>query len=357
MNKYVTLVKHELKSIKLLIFIFATFMYFSGIETYKESIKEMIITYLNYPSFAVIEIPVINPCINLICFIFPIFLAEIQFDSKNNKILFELPFTKNELFIAKTFIGTVLITLIFILYTLAEIVIFNKNKLIIQRILSVCSKQMPEFITNGNLILAIIYLWFIFILIYTITIFFMLCVKNRKLSVICFFGTVFLPYSIVYIFGRISMYLFGKISNNANFLNPINIINANFTIYRHYGYHEYMYNIKTYIIYLSILFVFFITLAYKLYKRWEQAENVNLFTFRWAEYIFIFCSGLYGIIISSLFVISFFHSEILLISVIIIGFLLGIKISYKICDMNGIHLDKVYQRRKIKWLNLYQCFS
>lgn len=351
MNKYVTLFKHEFKSIKLLIFIFATFMYFSGIETYNGNIKEMILNYLSFSWFETLEIPIMNPCISFICFIFPIFLAEIQFDSKNNKILFELPFTKDELFVLKAFIGTAFITLIFILYTLAEVVIFNKNKLIIQRILSICGKQIPDFFTTGNLILGIVYIWFIFILIYTITTFFMLCIKNRKLSVICFFGTVFLPYSVVYIFNRISLYLFGKISVNANFLNslnPINIINANFTVYSYYSYYAYMYNIKKYIIYLSFLFVFFVTLSYKLYKKAEQAENAYLFTFKWAEYIFIFCSGLYGIIIPSFFVISLFHSEILLIIVIIIGFLLGIKISYKICDMNGIHLNKIYQRRKIK---------
>lgn len=348
MNKYITIAKHELKSIKLLIFIFAIFMYFAGIEIYKADIKEMIIGYLAISDSIVIEIPVINPCVSSICFIFPIFLAKIQFDSKNNKILFELPFTKDKLFILKTFIGITSITIIFILYTFAEIVIFNENKLIIQRILSICGKQIPDFFTVGNLILSIVYIWFVFILIYTITAFFTLCVKNRKLSFMCLFGSVFLPYSVVYMFNRISLYLFGKITAHADFLNPFNIIKANFTIFSYYAYYEYMYNIKTYIICLSVLFIFFMTLAYKLYKRAEQAENIHLFTFKWAEYIFIFCSGLYGIIIPSFFVISLFHSEILLIAVIIIGFLLGIKISYKICDMNGIYLNKIYQRRKIK---------
>ncbi len=349
MKRILMLAKYEFKTIRWTVFIMFVMLYFFGINLYSERLAEVYSVDYLFQQGAFFSTDLVAPCISVINIFLIIKLAMIQFSDKDMRFLSCMPFTKKELFMTKTAVGTAVIFIEFLFYSVCISFIYDKYQFIAYDALSISGMGQEAFdmLSKSSLIMYAGYYFLIFAAFYYFLCFMQTVVRNSSLGALFGCCAVLYPFGVIYTLGSVMDYLIGI---GFRIVDTIGTVVSPFW----YFMDEYFFieertaddtdiisridfnavsvvGVKALIIF--IIGVLSIGFACYLYQKEEQNGNRNMFVFKWTSGFFVAMSALGAASFAGWYVMELFDSRLFVAAAFIIFGFLGWFFSSKFVEL------------------------
>lgn len=193
MSKYITILKNEFSNTTLAILVALGILYFTSIRVYDLNFMSNLLeaAFLNTQAMS-IDLNLLQFDFGELNVIWIALLVFLQYRFNDNKLWRSLPYTKTQLFVTKFIYGIITITVIFALYSLGIIMVYQKYSPFIYDIIA--SSTLTNFnITTGTILSYVLVPYLFCISLYTVMTAMRYTIKHSVIGIVVGTGVYIIP--------------------------------------------------------------------------------------------------------------------------------------------------------------------